>query len=160
MKKNVLVRSALSKVGAGRPFLSKGPFCAAYAIPEGIPLAGRLRALYSGRIGSNDPLYELLRPNQLGEVGAWGGPHITLLDALTVGDLAEFILIVRNICRQFDPPELTVHQVSVWSGRLLVLRCESLGLEQVRAALIQATRQYIERFPDVRLLNDGRNVQL
>jgi len=32
-----------------------------------------------GRIGSNDPLYELLRPNQLGEVGAWGGPTLRYL---------------------------------------------------------------------------------
>jgi hypothetical protein len=125
-----------------------GLFRAAYAVPEGTPLAVRLDKLYKGSLEPEDPLFQLLHPvDQRGEVNGWGGPHLTLLDALTVTRLAEFTRIVQDVCRHFDPPEVTATSLSVWNNKALVLRCDSPGLNQARAALIEATRPCIERYP-------------
>lgn len=123
-------------------------FRAAYALVEGIPLAPRLEALYQGRLAGKDPLVQLLRPiDQRGEVNAWGGPHLTLLDAMTVKDPGAFARQVKEVCRAFAPPQLTAKDLCIWHEKSLVLRFESPELEQVRAALVQATRPCIERFP-------------
>jgi hypothetical protein len=130
----------------GPPVFSQGGFCAAYAIPEGIPIADRLAALYASRVRADDPLFQLLAPiDQRGEVNAWGGPHFTLLDALTIRDLKIFQGIVRDVCSKFSPPTITATGLVIWSGKSLVLRCESPELDRVRAALIEATRSCIER---------------
>ncbi len=131
-----------------RPPLSKGPFRAAYAIPTNIPLITRLERLYVGEIDTADPLYILRYPiDQRGEVNAWGGPHITLLDALTVRDVTEFARIMRDVCPECRPPVVAATHLSVWNRKSLVLHCESPGLEEIRRALIKATRQCIERLP-------------
>ena len=126
--------------------LMSSPFRAAYAVPDGVPLFGRLKALYEGRVADGDPLACLLKPkDQRGEVQGWGGPHITLLDAMTVQRLAEFTRIVQDVCREFDAPVLTAKKLTVWNRKVLVLRCESAPLDQLRAALIAATQGCVHR---------------
>ena len=125
-----------------------GIFRAAYAIPDGIPLHARLQALYEGSISNKDPLSRLLHPvDQRGEVNAWGGPHLTVTDALTMQPPEEFSRVVIDVCRGFDPPVVTPKGLTVWGGTALVLGCESPELESVRAALAAATRSCIERSP-------------
>src|SRR5262245_13865026 len=112
---------------------SKGPFRAAYAMPRGIPLASRLADLYDGGLGSSDPLFQLFFPvDQRGEVGAWGGPHITLLDALTVTDADRFVDVIQDVCRQYDPPTVSATNLEVRDNKSLVLRCDATSLDQVR----------------------------
>jgi hypothetical protein len=126
----------------------RGRFLCVYALPEGTPIAHRLDALYQGRVPPGDPLSRLLRPVDMrGEVGAWGGVHITLLDALTVSDPERFIRTVREICSRHRAPTVTAKDLCIWSKKSLVLRCESSALDALRADLISATHDCIERYP-------------
>jgi hypothetical protein len=124
-----------------------GQYRAVYARPEAVPLANRLQALYDGTVRETDPLYRLLSPvDQRGEVQAWGGVHLTILDALTVRDPNQFVDIVRKICRSIPSPTVTATGLVVW-GKNLVLKCDSPALARIRSALITATRQCLEKSP-------------
>lgn len=126
----------------------RGRFLSVYALPEGTPIAHRLDGLYQDRFPLGDPLCRLLRPVDMrGEVGAWGGVHITLLDALTVSDPDSFIRTIREVCSRHGAPTVTATELCIWSNKSLVLRCESPELDAVRADLIAATHDCIERYP-------------
>ena len=126
----------------------RGRFLSVYALPAGTQIADRLDALYQDRLPLGDPLDRLLRPVDMrGEVGSWGGVHITLLDALTVSDPEGFIRAVREICSRHRAPTVTAKELCIWSNKSLVLRLESPELDAIRAELIAATHDCIERYP-------------
>ena len=106
-----------------------------------------LREFYQERTAPGDPLHELLDPKDLrGEVNAWGGPHITVSDALRVLDPAEFARICRSICADREPPEISFTDMDV-HRTALVIECESKQLSQLRLELLEATSHLIEREP-------------
>ena len=115
---------------------------------EGVSLADRWEALYQGTIAEEDPFHSLLKPDdQRGEVAAWGGPHVTLLDALTCSTPNDFDRIVTGVASRTSPPEITPTDLDLVGRGLLVIRCVSPALDDLRARLVRATRPLVTRQP-------------
>jgi len=116
-----------------------------YVMFEGSSLADRLAALYQGKIAEDDPLHSL--QSQRGEVASWGGPHITLLDALTTADPDTFDRIVIKVVGGTRPPEIRPLDLALFGSSSLVILCESPDLDNFRPRLIQATRPLMTSQP-------------
>jgi hypothetical protein len=120
---------------------------AVYAMVEDTPFDGWVRGLWQGDLPVDDPLRCLLGPDDLrGEVAAWGGVHVTDLDALEITDVDAFAEIVKCICSVCPPPSLTPWDLAIF-GRALVVTCEAPELKRVNAALMKATSHLIARAP-------------
>jgi len=127
---------------------STDSFLVAYVMAEGLPMAEDLRLLYEGTIPDGHPLAQLVRPvDQRGEVAAWGGPHWTVLDALTVHDPVAFTAIVQRLARRFQRPTIIPKNLAIFGGTALVVRCEVRGLDELRSALIRETRPLLVLTP-------------
>src|SRR5262249_46306721 len=119
-----------------------------YVMVDGFPLAERLGALYEGTIAGEDPLHSLLEPDdQRGEVAAWGGPHITLLDALTFADPDAFDRVVTGATGPTMSPVIGPRDLALFGGGSLVIRCASPELDNLRDRLTRATRPLVARQP-------------
>ncbi len=117
-----------------------------YVVPENLRLAVRLRLLYAGCINRDDPLHTFLHPvDQRGDAATWGGPHLTLLDALTYNDTNQFFSEIQKACSDFEPPEIKPTKLTILGKSSLVLRCECPALELLKSKLIMATRHLIDR---------------
>ena len=104
-----------------------------------------LEDFYEGRTPSSDPLYHFLHPEDLrGEVNAWGGPHLTVSDALRVTDAEEFAQIARSKCLQYESPEVVFEGLAVYRTAL-VITCRSKQLNDLRLALLEKSSYLIER---------------
>lgn len=133
-------------------------FRAVYVMADG-PIADWLERFWDGASPPDDPLAELLRPADLrGEVVAWGGPHLTLLDALTTTEPTRYDAAVRAACRRVGRPTIRPGDVSVWptprwdgdravDGSSVVLRCHCPELDALQLELVEATRPLIARSP-------------
>jgi hypothetical protein len=123
-------------------------FVAVYVMAEDFPLAQDLKRLHEGVLPNDHPLSPLLRPvDQRGEVAAWGGPHWTVLDALTSGDADAFATIVCGLAGRFARPRIRPVSLAIWGKTALVVRCQVDGLDELRSALIAETRAMVARSP-------------
>lgn len=121
---------------------------AAYITLEDSDFGSWLEAFWNGSVDDPDPLASLLRPRDMrGEVAAWGGPHWTILDALTVSDPDVFDSTVHSICKQHGRPSIEPVQLTVLGSNSLVVMCKSASLVQLRRELIEALRPQISRAP-------------
>jgi hypothetical protein len=119
-----------------------------YILAEHIEFARWLESFWSGDLPSGDCLRELLEPDDLrGDVVAWGGPHWTLLDALTTDDPGAFARVVRAVCSLCRPLTITPEGLSIFGGTSLVVQCKCPEFDRLRAALAEATRPWIARSP-------------
>ncbi len=118
---------------------------AVYVMVEGTPFDAWVQGLWHGALPADDPLRCLLEPgDRRGEVAAWGGVHVTDLDALEITDVDAFAEIVKCICSVCTPPSLTPWDLDIF-GRALVVTCEAPELKRVNAALMKATSHLIAR---------------
>jgi len=106
-----------------------------------------LDRFYRGTTPPQNPLYQLLDPIDLrGEVNAWGGPHITVSDALRVTDVDKFAQMCRSICARYKKPAISFADLDVYRTAL-VIKCESQELSALRLELLEHTSCLIEREP-------------
>jgi hypothetical protein len=131
-------------------------FRAVYLMVEG-RFAEWLEQFWSGRAPKEDALYELFHPNDMsGEVRAWSGPHLTLLDALTTCVPDQYDTVVREVCRRHPAPTIRPIAVAVWptprieaghtlGGSSLVLRCASPELDGLQRDLVKTVRPLLCR---------------
>ena len=111
-----------------------------YFLAEGFPLANRLRQLYDATLPASDPLFGFLAPEDLrGEVAAWGGPHGTVLDALTCRDPDRFSAVVHDVCRQFAVPEIRPRALKILARTFLVI-VETCSADSQVAPTASSTR--------------------
>jgi len=123
-------------------------FRSVYVMAEGFPLADRLSRLYDGTLPDDDPLHAFLSPkDKRGEVAAWGGPHWTLLDALTSRLTRPFVDAVRAVCQGLPSPEIRPERLAIYATNSLVIEGASERWNGLRSALIRATRPFIARMP-------------
>jgi len=116
--------------------------CAVYYMIEIESFLDLVTPFWDGTLYANHVLWPLYHPvRQCGEVTAWGGAHVTLVDDGITGDLSQLTESVGAVASSLPPMMLEINTEKPLDifGTALVVRLVSAKLAELRARLIKDT---------------------